>query len=96
MGLGAKQGCNGGPTVGASPIDLVIFPGLAVQVLGQFLDLMKEMAYRRSNVSVVLLLFIPYFQVLLERRIQGSQLPMALGQLVSPFPHCLLGALLLG
>ena len=96
MSLGAKQGCEGGPVVGASPIDLVLFPGLAVQIFGQFLDLMEELAYRRSYISVVLLLFIPYFQVLLERRVQGSQFPMALGQLVSPLPHRLLGALLQG
>ena len=79
MGLGAKQGYEAGPAVGASPIDIVLFPGLAVQFFGQFLDLMEEMAYRRTNILVVLLLLIPYFQVLLERRVQGSQFPMALG-----------------
>ena len=35
MGLGAKQGCDAEQVDGASPIDLVLFPGLAVQIFGQ-------------------------------------------------------------
>lgn len=40
-GLGAKQGYEAGPAVGASPMDLLLFPGLAVQFEGQFVDLQR-------------------------------------------------------
>ena len=40
-GLGANQGYEAGPAVGASPMDLLLFPGLAVQFEGQFVDLQR-------------------------------------------------------
>ena len=40
-GLGAKQGYEAGPAVGASPIDLLLFPGMAVQFDEQFVELQR-------------------------------------------------------
>ena len=49
-GLGAKQGYETKPAVGASPIDLLLFPGLAVQFDEQFVELQRaadEAQHRR-------------------------------------------------